>query len=86
MLGWRIAPTGFVSCPASIGQDAEPVSKPVAAWNAGSCCQYFNRHCKVVKIFRISGFLPASFRSWTAGYGQVPSLQQDGCSTFCKVP
>lgn len=87
MLGWRTAPTGFVSCPASNGQDAEPVPKPVAAYNAGSCCQYFNYHCCwAVKNFRISVSLPASCRPSIAGFGQVPSLQRDGCSTFCKVP
>lgn len=86
MLGWRTAPTGFVSCPASNGQDAEPVPKPVAAYNAGSCCHYFNHHCQAVKNFRISGSLPASCCPSIAGFGQVPSLQRDGCSTFCKVP
>ncbi len=40
MLGWHNVPTGFVPCPTR--QGAEPVSKSVLAWNAGSCCQHFN--------------------------------------------
>ncbi len=41
MPGWHGVPAGFVGAQYHRAP-AKPALKPAQAWNAGSCCQYFN--------------------------------------------
>ena len=54
MLGWHKVPNRL-RAPSLRGP--EPVSRPVPAWNAGSCSQHFNYHCQGISDWRRGAFV-----------------------------